>query len=286
MSDMQKIATYYGQKVVYVKIDENEFDYLKDANVVLERFPVQTYYSFLARKYLPETVERAMYFDFDVIFLDTIEAVYFQAFEGNYFIGVKEVYPKAVADLTEEELRLGKLVNGGTIIMNIAELRKNKVDSNYFKPFVDRLKQLPTVNFHGEALTFYSDQGLLAYVFRDKVKVMSEGQIFNNFSKLQPTGQEVIVHFYGQPKYHNSEISAIFSNYETRWLYTFHRYKLKAQIILGKVDALAVFAYFDQNLTKAIQYSDFSLMENYSIAFPWRRVPSDEMFSFELTHEE
>ncbi|GFH42953.1 hypothetical protein Hs30E_15040 [Lactococcus hodotermopsidis] len=280
--DMQKIADFYGQKVVYVQIDKNEFDYLKEASVWLERFPIQIYYSFLAGKYLPETVERAMYFDLDIIFLDMIADVYFQAFEGNYFIGVSEGKPRAAKDLTIDELRLGRLINAGVVIMDVAALRKQKVDAAYFRPFVDELKQLPIADYYGYNLTFFSDQGLMAYVFRDKIKVVAAGRILNTIMNTPPTGNEAIIHFNGYTKYHQSDLSAIFSNQETNWIFTYNRYKLKAQVILGQLDAMALLTDVTENLNKAIKNQDFSLLETYSGSHPWQRIASDFLFSFKL----
>ncbi|GFH40307.1 glycosyltransferase [Lactococcus insecticola] len=282
LADMQKIAAHYGQKVVYTQIDQEEFAYLKDYDVseMFSIWPIQVYYPLLAGKYLPDTVDRAMSFDFDITFFDDISDVYFEAFEDNYIIGASEVPGRTDSHISHDLMRRGKLINGGAIILNVAKMRSDGIDDAYYHQFVDKAAQLDKFYFAGHMVSFYSEQGLEAYAFANQIKVLQDDRILLMFSLPERHNQSPIVHLLA-PEYrsHKAELQDVLASPDAKYIYNYQRYKLMSQMILENLSAEDVFEKFDTAILKGIEHPDFILAPQWYQRF-WQRVSSDYLTAY------
>ncbi|GFH42958.1 hypothetical protein Hs30E_15090 [Lactococcus hodotermopsidis] len=288
LRDMQKIADYYGQTFKFVEIAKDEFAYMSDYPnaIMMQNWPIQSYYLLLAGKYLPNNVERAMFFDFDVTFFDAIDDVYFTDFEDNYFIGVRDLISyRNDAILTDEEMRMGHHINTGAVILNIEKMRINQIDAQYFKLFVEELVALPPVMFGSHGIAFFADQGLLSYVFRQQIKTLKPGRIFH-MVQMPEKNQAAIVHLLDPfHKSYKAELQDIFSADDYAYIYNYQRYKLKSQLILGNLSAVEVFELFDKPIRQGIQHMDFVLAP-YNFNLPgWKRLESEYLTTYRLQQE-
>ncbi|GFH42951.1 hypothetical protein Hs30E_15020 [Lactococcus hodotermopsidis] len=286
LNDMQKIADFYGQKVVYIQIDKNEFDYLKNYDVapMFEIWPIQVYYPLLAGKYLPETVDRAMSFDFDITFFGDISDVYFEDFEDNYIIGASEVVGRVANTISEDEMRQGKLINGGAIILNVEKLRADKIDGDYYHQYVEKASQLEPFYFAGHMVSFYSEQGLEAYAFANQIKVLSDDRILLMFHLPDSRHYSPIVHLLA-PEYrsHKAELQDIFTSADFKYIYNYQRYRIMSVMILQNLSAEEVFDLFDTEITKGLKHMAFILTPQWYQEF-WKRVPSDYLTTYVATN--
>ncbi|WP_172355694.1 glycosyltransferase [Lactococcus insecticola] len=282
LKDIEKVTKRYGQNYVYIQIDAHELDFLKNGKAMLKWWPIQVYHPFLAGKYMPETVDRAMYFDFDILFFGDISDVYFEDFEDNFFIGISEDQERKDHHLSEDDLRRGYLINNGIIILNVAKLRENHVDGNYLKPFVEELYAKPAVEFAGLDVAFVADQGLIPYIFHEQIKILKTADVLH-MVHMPEKNQAKIVHLLDRAyQSHKAQLQDIFTAPDFEYIYTYQRYKIKAKMITDDLKAGQVFDIFDKALTKGIDSIDFILTpQSYNITH-WRRLDSAYLTSYRL----
>ncbi|GFH40309.1 glycosyltransferase family 8 protein [Lactococcus insecticola] len=259
-TQLSAIAERYGQTFNYVKISENEFDFLKDYDAGADRWPKQAYYYMLAGKYLPESVDRAVYFDLDVLFVGQIMSFYHADFDGNYFIGKRDIIFKEQATITPSELRRGLLINTGVLMLNVAALRANHIDGQYMQDFVAKSAQLPPVKVFRNTVSFFADQGLLAFTFLEHIKVITDNRISHGLYEEKAP----IIHLVGALKaVFQSDLSHVLTGDYPDLIYQRAQYELKAQMLLGVLTSDEVYQYFDAKLVRASKYSNFNLLPNF-----------------------
>lgn len=131
---------------------------LMDGNIAIE-----TYYRILAQFLLPDSLERVLWLDADIVVLNDISAFYHQAFDGAKYV----VCPDSKCDSywvrdCKEKLQLPAehvYFNSGVMLMNLDALRQGCC-------MEDLLRQCELIK---DRLT-YHDQDILNYIYRDQVK--------------------------------------------------------------------------------------------------------------------
>jgi lipopolysaccharide biosynthesis glycosyltransferase len=163
---------------VFVFDDENYECLKKGAD---EKFPVECYFYFLAHKYLPEDIERALYIDAgDIIFDGDISEFYFATFEGNFVIASMAFSSRnklySFEDLTIPEIAgvvNSEYINSGVLVINLKFMRLCNIDLGFYKNINNYiLKNCPAFisPFYKNPIYFTNDQGLFAAAFVGHIK--------------------------------------------------------------------------------------------------------------------
>ena len=149
-----------------------ETDTFQDAPLHLKWISRETYYRLLAQEMLPESVERVLYLDVDMIVMGSLEEFYHQDFEGKLLVacnryGLGGVDPKRLEQLTLPRDTI--YFNAGTLLYDLAGQRQ-QIDPNilYEYPvlFYQQLK--------------YGDQDVLNAVFYGLTK-FADWRVYNCF---------------------------------------------------------------------------------------------------------
>lgn len=98
------------------------------------RYPTEMYYRIFAAKYLPETLERVLYLDPDIVVNGPVRPLYEMPMGDNLFAAashVRELFRRM------NELRLdmderSPYINSGVLLMNLAQLRAEQREDEVF----------------------------------------------------------------------------------------------------------------------------------------------------------
>ena len=156
-------------KAIFLPVETDTF---QDAPLHLKWISRETYYRLLAQEMLPESVERVLYLDVDMIVMGSLEEFYHQDFEGKLLVacnryGLGGVDPKRLEQLTLPRDTI--YFNAGTLLYDLAGQRQ-QIDPNilYEYPvlFYQQLK--------------YGDQDVLNAVFYGLTK-FADWRVYNCF---------------------------------------------------------------------------------------------------------
>ena len=156
-------------EAIFLPVSPDKF---KDAPLHLKWISRETYYRLLAQEVLPESVERVLYLDVDMIVMGSLEEFYHQDFEGKLLVacnryGLGGTDPKRLEQLTLPRDTI--YFNAGTLLYDLAGQRQ-QIDPNilYEYPvlFYQQLK--------------YGDQDVLNAVFYGLTK-FADWRVYNCF---------------------------------------------------------------------------------------------------------
>lgn len=156
-------------KAIFLPVETDTF---QDAPLHLKWISRETYYRLLAQEMLPESVERVLYLDVDMIVMGSLEEFYHQDFEGKLLVacnryGLGGTDPKRLEQLTLPRDTI--YFNAGTLLYDLAGQRQ-QIDPNilYEYPvlFYQQLK--------------YGDQDVLNAVFYGLTK-FADWRVYNCF---------------------------------------------------------------------------------------------------------
>ena len=156
-------------KAIFLPVETDTF---QDAPLHLKWISRETYYRLLAQEMLPESVERVLYLDVDMIVMGSLEEFYHQDFEGKLLVacnryGLDGTDPKRLEQLTLPRDTI--YFNAGTLLYDLAGQRQ-QIDPNilYEYPvlFYQQLK--------------YGDQDVLNAVFYGLTK-FADWRVYNCF---------------------------------------------------------------------------------------------------------
>ncbi len=139
-----------------------------------KRYPLEIYYRILAAKYLPDTLERILYLDADIIVIRSLQSLYETKMENEYYaacshvrqfltffnnrrLGSKQMYP---------------YINTGVLLMNLEQLRKYQNKQEIIS-FVQR--------YHHRL--FLPDQDIISILYGGKIKTV-DTMIYNLSDRL------------------------------------------------------------------------------------------------------
>lgn len=141
-----------------IDISKTIFDQLP---LNIDRFSVEIYYRVLAQFLLPQTVDRIIWLDADIIFCGNISEFYHQNFEGKLLIACPDIACDEI-DQIKDNLGLPKehlYFNSGVLLLNIEALKK---ETSFHE--IEQTAQSMAQYF------VYPDQDLLNYLYSGKVK--------------------------------------------------------------------------------------------------------------------
>ncbi|MDO4515526.1 MAG: glycosyltransferase family 8 protein [Bacillota bacterium] len=156
-------------KAIFLPVGPDKF---KDAPLHLKWISRETYYRLLAQEMLPESVERVLYLDVDMVVMGSLEEFYHQDFEGKLLVACNRHGPGGVGPKRLEQLTLPRdtiYFNAGTLLYDLSGQRR-EIDPNILYEYpVLFYKQLK-----------YGDQDVLNAVFYGLTK-FADYRVYNCF---------------------------------------------------------------------------------------------------------
>lgn len=152
----------HGGELVEIFVPESEFD---DAPS-FSYFSKEMYYRILAARLLPETVERVLYLDPDLIVTDSLLEFYHMPLENCFFAGVRDrLQDKRTNPYWKELGFTGKncYINSGVLLCNLTLLRKEQNIQDIYD----------MLNKQGEKLKF-PDQDIINVLYEGKIAVAAD----------------------------------------------------------------------------------------------------------------
>lgn len=212
LSQLKKLVGSRGyDRLELLRVDEHAFEDLKTMNWISK----ETYYRLLAQKLLPETVERFLWLDSDVLVLQNLHDFYYQDMEGKLLVATSVVEEGSIHE-HYRQMTLPKdtrYFNAGVLLYDLKAQRKvldADIYENYLKVFAHRLR--------------FADQDVLNAVFYQCVKYVEQRKYnlyvmdLNEMSVAERHAclkRAVILHYNGGHKPWNSNYSQL--NAELFW---------------------------------------------------------------------
>ena len=168
-AELKKFRNYLQKHLrmdlVVMDVSTTAFDQLPFSN----RFSIEMYYRVIAQFLLPQTVDRIMWLDADIVICGTISDFYHQDFEGALLTACPDVNceDKEIIRI-KENLGLSKghtYFNSGVLLLNIEALRK----TTDLQVIVQTAQSIAPY-------FVYPDQDLLNYLYSGRVKYCDQNK--------------------------------------------------------------------------------------------------------------
>lgn len=172
IDNLKNIVNEDNLNIISLKVNEHDFKDLLVSGYISK----SAYYRILASELLPETVDRVLYLDCDIIINGSIKELYYEDFEDNYLIACEDkviscsdekVYSNLSLDINKD-----KYFNSGAILFNIKAIRQISDFKNKLFKYIEE---------NNNKFIFH-DQDILNGFFKDKVK-FADYFIYNNIVK-------------------------------------------------------------------------------------------------------
>lgn len=215
MELIRKTVSGYGHVLKPCQVSEGMFE----GAPLLPYISKTTYYRLLCAQLLPESAERALYLDVDLLVRGSVSAFYHSDFEGKLIIGIRDAWA--------DEFWLKRLglkgspplyINGGVLLLNLTLLRERMDLSEAMKI----LENLPTK-------LLFPDQDIINLYFQGEIKCGEENYntqvpcvsaVDGYLKQFYPCDTPCILHFIGPEKpWHR--------NYYGKYFWEYDRYLLK-----------------------------------------------------------
>ncbi len=172
--DIKPYRKYIPERVktVTVKFDNS---LIKGAPTV-KRWPKEIYYRIFAAQYLPESVDRILYLDSDMIINGDLSELYERNFDGQYFIATTNIHNRLFRRFILWKNGATKkhvYANTGVLLMNLVLLRKEQRIDEVLS-YIKRRKWLLSLPDQDVISTLY---GLKISLVDNKVYNLSEREI-------------------------------------------------------------------------------------------------------------
>jgi lipopolysaccharide biosynthesis glycosyltransferase len=115
--------------VILISVNNEELAQYK----VSEKWPAEIYFRLLCPKYLPETLNRVLYLDCDILVRSSLEELYSTQLDGKPLAAVEDVLSPNIGML--ENLGMtgtSKYFNSGVLLIDLAAWRKSELSSSVF----------------------------------------------------------------------------------------------------------------------------------------------------------
>ena len=135
-----------------------------------KRWPKEIYYRIFAAEYLPDTLDRVLYLDSDIIVKGAISALYDVDFEDNYFVATTNVHSPFLKWFIRTKNGASKdtvYVNTGVLLMNLEKLRREQSREGVLG-YIARRKFFLTL----------PDQDVISTLYGHKIKI-EDGYVYN-----------------------------------------------------------------------------------------------------------
>lgn len=199
-----------------------EDKYFKDAPILLH-YTKEMYYRLLAFKFLPDSVERILYLDPDILVINSVNELYNMNIDGYYYAAAYHdlITVKEINRIRLNPYKIERYYNSGVLLMNI-DLQRKMIDERKIFDFVER----------NRSKLIMPDQDILNALYSKKIKSINE-VLYNydaryyRYYKLRSNGRydmdyvirnTVIIHFCGKRKpwkrKYSGRFHALYKHYE------------------------------------------------------------------------
>lgn len=172
-----------------IKIEKTVFADLP----ISDHFSVETYYRILVLKVLPDCVDRAFFFDVDMVITGNIEGFYHQDFEDNVIVACADRTLSGNNAVFYKKLGFPEnytYINAGMLLYNIKEIRQ-RYSWDMIQSFIAENKDIIQ----------WLDQDIINMLFHEKIKICKHAynvQVPNIESREEETALRKnarIIHF-------------------------------------------------------------------------------------------
>ncbi len=181
---LRNLVEKYDAQFVPVPVLEDDFAGFECSGC----FTIETYYRLMLPQILPETEERALWLDVDIVINGLLDEFYYQDFEGYNLVGCADVgdHRKRMASLGCEPT--ATYINAGVILYNLPAMRHYRL-SDYYAYYCKYQKYIR-----------WNDQDVINGLFTNRIKALDcvpyNVQIRNRFGGFWPVPKEAkIIHF-------------------------------------------------------------------------------------------
>ena len=192
LTALARLVESYGSHFIPVLIQVKDFAGFKCKN----EYPLLVYFRLLVAQIVPDTEERALWMDVDLIVNGSLDEFYYQDFDGNLLAACRD------CDVPDRMEQLGcppgsVYINAGVVLFNVASLRKFKL-SDFYSYYMQ----------HEEYIQM-QDQDILNGMFAQKIRVWKDndynyfapsGRTLHGFDLCEWKRQVKIVHYIGKHK--------------------------------------------------------------------------------------
>ncbi len=219
IGDIDEFITKRGHRFSPIAIQGHEFH---DAPVV-RHYSDAMYYRLLAFQYLPETMDRVLYLDPDILVINDIEPLYNLDLSQWLFAAAphNRLLSKEFNQVRLMEYELEEYYNSGVLLMNLPLQRKEINEDDIFD-FVEKYRNR----------LILPDQDVLNYLYSKNIKKLNEVKYnydarYYRYYRLISNGKvdmdyvmrnTVILHFCGKKKpwqaNYSGEFHSLYKHYE------------------------------------------------------------------------
>lgn len=216
MEDLRRHIARFDQRLFAIKID----DCLFDKAPVLMHYTKEMYYRLLAHKCLPESLDKILYLDPDILVINSIEKLYNIDLKNYLYAAAfhDRVPVKEINRLRLKAYEIDEYYNSGVLLMNLPLLRQRVNEAEIFD-FVENKKHK----------LILPDQDILNALFGKNIKKLDEIKYnydtrYYQYHKLLSNGQidmnyvirnTSILHFCGKKKpWHKTYSGKFYSLYK------------------------------------------------------------------------
>lgn len=190
---------------------------------VTDRYPHEMYYRIFAAKFLPETVDKILYLDPDLVVLKPLDDLYATDLGDNFFAAASHV-GKPLQKLNEIRLKMetkGPYINSGVMLMNIKLMRTHQQFDEVLG-YIEKNKNI----------LFLPDQDVISAVYCDKIMAI-DPYIYNMTEKMMLSPKSIkndvdfnwvdqnsaIVHYCGRNKPWKDNYNGVLDCFYNRFSY-------------------------------------------------------------------
>lgn len=217
--DLSIYISSQGSRLEEIKTDDSLF---ADAPVLFH-YTKEMYYRLLAHKFLPDSIDRVLYLDCDILVLNPIRKLYDMDMENCLYVAAYHDIP-SVKEINKIRLipyEIKAYHNSGVLLMDL-KLHRQYIDENEIYEFVEK----------NRSKLIMPDQDILNALYAKKIKGVDE-KLYNydaryyNFYKLASGNvwdmehvirNTVILHFCGKrkpwKKGYNGKFLSLYKHYE------------------------------------------------------------------------
>ena len=207
-----------------INIDESKF---RDAKVT-DRYPLTIYYRIFAAKFLPNTLDKILYLDPDIIVKGDLSSLYNIDLGDNYFAGASNIgnFLTRFNQIKNSSEKDAVYLNTGVLLINLKKFRAELNEEEVYA-FLERKKYLLTLPDQDVISALYGNKVILVdrliYNLSDRAITLFNIRNHEKGLKIDLTWVEkntIIIHFYGKNKPWNEDYHGILKVY-------YDRYKVK-----------------------------------------------------------
>lgn len=147
-----------GEQGTLIPVEARDIDLVNAPTTA--RYPMEIYYRIFAAKYLPDTLERVLYLDPDIIVNGCLDALYSLELD-DYFFAAASHTGKLITKINGIRLDMDEeapYINSGVMLMNLKKLREEQNLDEVFR-FVEERRNL----------LFLPDQDIISSLYGSKI---------------------------------------------------------------------------------------------------------------------